>query len=545
MSNNSYGFKYPVKYAFGSTIYSIAQVNRNYADPLLSFSSSVGEKDYSDRLLYKIGKHVCIFDPETGKQQFFDGSRQPVVGHFHTPGGATAHSHIASTPAPVLSAPTTATTAAQSSSESNHDGAANAPQNATTSTPLAAASASDGVKQPLPSGKSNNTTRHIVDVLHYAISSNAKFVSMCEVLKPEKHSDLATQISVYSLSTLNLLKTLNHTAPSAHSNKPFTCSTFCADNKMIAALTDAQWEREKLYKSAAISAHVTILRGAPCASLMLTGSGNLLQAAKESYEKFIDHVALANVDSFSSDNAHKNRRQNVYIFEGSDSETKGVSSSSAGKVSVPSPICNTHIERLVSSSKFFLLVGSNGTIITFERSDDKHEPYIESRRLSLGDVHIIGATVYPTEERMVLIANNGRLLSMQALVSFKDRIRLYNVLMNKLKPCKEAILKNCKCLKYSNGAQPNSGQSIYVLLCPHHHRGWNGAQSSFKGGMPSKSGTGQGGEGEARGPFAYTTGLPTCRTGTTTAMPAIARQLTRRPAMQCPMHYPPQAKILI
>ena len=34
-----------------------------------------------------------------------------------------------------------------------------------------------------------------------------------------------------------------------------------------------QWEREKLYKSASISTHVTILRGAPCASLMLTGSG--------------------------------------------------------------------------------------------------------------------------------------------------------------------------------------------------------------------------------------------------------------------------------
>ena len=47
---------------------------------------------------------------------------------------------------------------------------------------------------------------------------------------------------------------------------------------------------------------------------------------------------------------------------------------------------NTHIERLVSSSKFFLLVGSNGTIITYERSDDKHEPYIESRRLSLGGI---------------------------------------------------------------------------------------------------------------------------------------------------------------
>ena len=45
---------------------------------------------------------------------------------------------------------------------------------------------------------------------------------------------------------------------------------------------------------------------------------------------------------------------------------------------------STHIERLVISSKSFLLVGSNGIIITFERSDDKHEPYIESKRLLLG-----------------------------------------------------------------------------------------------------------------------------------------------------------------
>jgi len=41
----------------------------------------------------------------------------------------------------------------------------------------------------------------------------------------------------------------------------------------------------------------------------------------------------------------------------------------------------------------------------------------------------------------------------QALVSFKDRIRLYNVMMDKLRYCKETILKNCKCLNFSNGGQ--------------------------------------------------------------------------------------------
>ena len=71
--NQGYGFKYPLKYAFGSYVYSVNQVNRlrslisilavdhfstvpirNYADPLLAFSSSVGEKDYSDRLIFKV-----------------------------------------------------------------------------------------------------------------------------------------------------------------------------------------------------------------------------------------------------------------------------------------------------------------------------------------------------------------------------------------------------------------------------------------------------------------------------------------------------------
>ena len=41
----------------------------------------------------------------------------------------------------------------------------------------------------------------------------------------------------------------------------------------------------------------------------------------------------------------------------------------------------------------------------------------------------------------------------QVLVSFKDRVRLFNVLMDKLRQCKETILKNSRCLKFSNGGQ--------------------------------------------------------------------------------------------
>jgi hypothetical protein len=223
------------------------------------------------------------------------------------------------------------------------------------------------------------------------------------------------------------------------------------------------------------------------------------------------------------------------------------------------------IEKVVPGAKVFMLVGSFGVVATYERTDDKHDPYVETRRISLGDKHIVGGAIYPSEERMVLVTKNTRMFNMaldvtidqikassnhneaadednsvgddasqstlakakqekkgthgvtdltpggyhcatllaadlayerplmvtigadctariwnyntnrcelthdfgvdepisvafhssgfQVLVSFKDRIKLYNVLMDKLKQSKEAILKNCKCLKFSNGSQ--------------------------------------------------------------------------------------------
>ena len=47
-------------------------------------------------------------------------------------------------------------------------------------------------------------------------------------------------------------------------------------------------------------------------------------------------IALASVEASSNDALHKTRKQSVYIFEGTDLETKNVASST--KVSVPSPI---------------------------------------------------------------------------------------------------------------------------------------------------------------------------------------------------------------
>lgn len=53
----------------------------------------------------------------------------------------------------------------------------------------------------------------------------------------------------------------------------------------------------------------------------------------------------------------------------------------------------------------------------------------------------------------------------QLLVSFKDRVRMYFILMDKLKQCKETVLKACKNLKFCNNGQYWAGaSSINVVI---------------------------------------------------------------------------------
>jgi WD40 repeat protein len=52
------------------------------------------------------------------------------------------------------------------------------------------------------------------------------------------------------------------------------------------------------------------------------------------------------------------------------------------------------------------------------------------------------------------------------LVSFKDRVRMYNIVVNKLKAYQETILKSCKDLKFSHGCQYWAAASgISVIVC--------------------------------------------------------------------------------
>eukprot|EP01037_Dinobryon_pediforme_P031634 gene31634-36226_t len=69
-------FKLTVQYAYGSAAPKI--------DPLQSFSSLAGSKDFSDRLLYKIGRRLCVYDSEMQSQVTVRPKNVVGILHFST-----------------------------------------------------------------------------------------------------------------------------------------------------------------------------------------------------------------------------------------------------------------------------------------------------------------------------------------------------------------------------------------------------------------------------------------------------------------------------
>jgi hypothetical protein len=69
------------------------------------------------------------------------------------------------------------------------------------------------------------------------------------------------------------------------------------------------------------------------------------------------------------------------------------------------------IECLLPTSKGFILMGGSGFLAMYERAVDKRENFVETRRLCLGDMCIIGATLIQNEEKIVCVARNNRIIT--------------------------------------------------------------------------------------------------------------------------------------
>jgi hypothetical protein len=119
------------------------------------------------------------------------------------------------------------------------------------------------------------------------------------------------------------------------------------------------------------------------------------------------------------------KKQTVFIFEGSDVSNSGntvtapinmelkqtlslrLDHGSAGLLQASASASNSlagsgfgysapRLEAIVPTTKGFILVGGNGHLAMYERIDDKREPYVETKRVSLGDLRVCYATICPS-----------------------------------------------------------------------------------------------------------------------------------------------------
>ncbi len=436
---------------------------------------------------------------------------------------------------------------------------------------------------------------------HIAVDAKSQYISVCESISmAEEEDNSAAQLSVYSLKGGNeCLSTLVYPTKSQFVGSVF--SKGHSSRHVIALSSGPQheivvwnWETNKVLKTIPIPDNSTQIRCAPSNHLMLTTSGKhglkvyysagegmtnitLLAGQGNPEERVEDHVWLASgnginkmvalscvVDAHEGHGRyHNHRRQYLKIFEGRDQQEMGTDQPNKNKNAVGAPIlleCRQTIclklndsdeaqfTCVAATQKGFCFAGNDGRMLFYERTDDKREPYIEVKSLSLGEEHhICGINLVPSETTVAAMTNTGRLLSIPSemnirpaqsseedgdgedeekligsdvtdfsyggnhtgviigagmatersivaticaednslriwnyetkkcevvhhfgtdepvslavhpsglflVVSFKDRLRGYNIGMASLKPYKEVIQKGCKEIRYSHGA---------------------------------------------------------------------------------------------
>ena len=295
-------------------------------------------------------------------------------------------------------------------------------------------------------------------------------------------------------------------------------------------------------------------------------SNSLVPITKERSERVIDQVwltphgnvqKLAILVEFESSDPQK--KLFVYIFESTAESTfrENDQVHSTFDLRQTLPIFGEGMHTLkprciMRSSRGFIVAGDRGFIAVFEKTDDKKTAYQEALSLRIGDEeNVVSGTLLPTEDRLVVYSDRtARLISipisslnlkekgvqhpsqmptdltlngfhadhivaadvalhrpllvtisadctarvwnyvnrkcevvqqfgaedpravavhtngLQVLISFKDCVRLFNILRNSLKVYKETVLRSCQDLKFSSGCQfwaAASGLSVLVF----------------------------------------------------------------------------------
>ena len=134
---------------------------------------------------------------------------------------------------------------------------------------------------------------------------------------------------------------------------------------------------------------------------------------------------------------HNHRRQYLKIFEGRDQQETGSDQSNKNKGPVGAPILldcrqticlklgdegDRHFTCVAATQKGFCFAGNDGRMMFYERTDDKREPYIEVKSLSLGEEHhISGINLVSSETTVAAMTYAGRLLSVPTEMNIRPQ----------------------------------------------------------------------------------------------------------------------------
>ena len=295
-------------------------------------------------------------------------------------------------------------------------------------------------------------------------------------------------------------------------------------------------------------------------------SNTIVPVSKERTERVLDQIWLtpaANLQKLAIlvefESSDPQKKLFIYIFESTAESTfrenDQVHSSFELRQTLPVFTTDMHTlkpRRLIRSARGFVVLGDRGFISFFEKTEDKRTAYQETLSLRIGDEeNIVSGTLLPTEDRLIVYSDRtARLINIplsslnlkqkavqhpsqmpidltlngfhaehivaadialqrpllvtisvdctarvwnyinrkcevveqfgsedpravavhtngfQVLISFKDVVRLYNILRNNLKAYRETVLRSCQDLKFSSGCQfwaAASGLSVLVF----------------------------------------------------------------------------------
>ena len=311
-------------------------------------------------------------------------------------------------------------------------------------------------------------------IIHVAIDPKNQFLSVCEEgTVSEEDENTHAQLSVYSMKgNYECCATFNYP-----SKFQFVGSVFAKghSSKRVVALHGGSqyelivwnWETRKIIKHIPIPDASDRIRCAPAQeNVMVTCSGKhglkawyiageghgnvtLLTSASDPSERVLDHVWMPSgnginkmvalscpVDAHEGHGKHHNiRRQYLNIFEGRDQvSTKDQTGTSKGPMGAPillecrQTVClklngleeEDQFSCVASTQKGFCIGSTFGQMSFYERTDDKREPYIEVRSISLGPEHdICGINLLPSEGIVAAMTTAGRVLSIPSEMNIR------------------------------------------------------------------------------------------------------------------------------